>query len=112
MRKIEEYKKARALAENMREFADGVNPDQPHDSRRYKDKLGMEITIGRTWAGSYGDSSTYSWSDYIKGQVEKEIGLSLRSIIAKAASRLESEAEEKRVLAQDEAREVQSQMLA
>lgn len=106
MSKIEVYNEAKSLSARMRSFADQVNPDQAHDSRHYTDKLGLEMEIKKTWAGSYGDSSSYSWSDDIKTEIARQISMDLRAIIENAARRREAITEEKRKAAQDEAREV------
>jgi len=106
MSKIEEYKNAKRLADDAREFADRVAADQPNDSSRFIDKLGMRFNITETWAGYYGNSSTHSWGDQITAEIKKQIEINLREIIGIMALRLEAEAETKRKDATTEAREV------
>jgi hypothetical protein len=104
MSKIEIYKKAKSSAEDMRSFANQVIDD------RKVDKFGMDFSITNTWMGYYGNSSTYAWHEEIKNEMAYEIKRSLRAIAQSAAKRLEEAAEQYRIAAQAEAREVLAQV--
>lgn len=100
MSKIDDYVKAKARAESLRGFADSVSDP------RSADKFGMRIKVEETWLGFYGRSSVYSWHDAQVVEVMHQIKLDLRSIVERAAQRVEAESENARKAAADEAREV------
>lgn len=99
MSKIDDYNKAKAKSDKMREFADRCESDNT-------DEFGATIEFKETWIGYYGDSSVNNWGDSIVEEIKKEIGFRLRGFASKAAERLEAETEEARLAARTEAQEI------
>lgn len=106
MTAIEKHNEARFHAQDAAELARRANPNLPHDCREYYDKLGVTLIIKETWAGAFGSSSTHSWGDILRRQFEQEIKLQIRSLIMSMAERMAAEAEQLRIAAADEAREI------
>jgi len=106
MSAIDRYKEAKNYAEKIRGFANKLNAHGPRNVLWNCDKLGANVKLTNTHAGTYGNSSAYPWGNEIIKEMETEIGLSFRNLALSAAKRCEKIAETRRFEARKEAEDI------
>jgi hypothetical protein len=99
MAKIDDYKKAKAHAESLRNFLKSSRDGSC-------DKFGAAVKLSDTYKGYYGSSSCSAWPDEVIKVVQTEAALALRELIERAVLKAEKVAEVARRAAAEEAREV------
>lgn len=104
MSKIEEFKSAEIVANQMRDFAQAIHEKTEHGY--HVDKLGAKVTLSDTSYGTYGSSSAYTWSKIIVELMEEEIKSRLREIALLAAETAGRKAKQAALEAKAEALDV------
>jgi hypothetical protein len=99
MAKIDDYKRAKAHAESLRNFLKSSRDPGC-------DKFGASVKVSDTYKGYYGNSSCSAWPDAIVKAVQEETVLAFKELIERAVVKAERAAEKARREAADEAREV------
>jgi len=105
MSKIDDWKEAKAKAQQTRQFANKVL--EHRDGVRYEvDKFGITLKALETWYGVYGRSSICPWPDFIVSEFLQLVQDKARILLLEVADRLEYRAEKLREEAESEAYEV------
>ena len=99
MSKIEDFHRAKEEVAALEVFVKVMEDDG-------FDKKGARIEKMDTWIGRYGSSGVSSWKDSVKKAIIDEMTNSIPALAKQALEKAKQKAEEKRIEAADEAREI------